>query len=677
MWGQNPSRLVTVQRVGIVLGLVLLFPLMLDAQASSRWHTLTRKYRGSIFVLVTSENLNQGVSNSFFISEKGQLVTVLPESARQKALLARRGDGSFLQARLVKSYSSLPLAVLQVAVPRSTAVRFGDSNRVKVGDTVGILGYTTAGHLSVLTSTVSQIQRLASGVKVIRISPSPTAFLPGAPVFDQRNQVIGVVARMGGASPEVLPIGYLQASSAGKSPALTSPSHNPVPPSEPAHPLWTKFEPIVRAARQIPDLAVRSKALAAVGRVLKQVGLDPKAQVLFEEAITTLEKLSDIEERSYALNQVALQLMEARQWERALQLANQIPDPLQKATLMYELSRRAAKANQLVSALSIARRIEDPFYRCRALVSVAIAQPPQTPPADSSAPTTPSAGAETEPSASTNPAMALLQEAQQLANQLPPGRQQIAASAAVAVGMLLVGQTEAGEALLKQAIQQAQQVGGMDAEASLHDIALILTEHQQAEKAQPLLEQLPAGRRDEILLHLIEAQIRKGQTEQVEPLTNRMRDGRKQARAKLLYVEHLVRQQQQATARTIASSIPLSLERIQAETQLFVVEVRNQPQNTEAPTSQPLVEMAQRLGDPRQRPEALALVAAACLHANKIEEGEKLFQEALHAAQGVGEPWTSALVAKILLMQAEALQNGTPPPAPASPSVQTSTGTAK
>jgi tetratricopeptide (TPR) repeat protein len=674
MCGQNLLPM-TGWRVGTLLVLVFLLPLLLDAQSSNRWQNLRRKYSGAILVLVTSDNLNQGVSNGFFVSEKGHLVTILPESARQKSLLVRRADGSLLQARLIKSHPSLPFAVLQVVAARSTAVRLGDSNRVKVGDVVGILGYTTAGGLSVLTGTVSQIQRLGSGVKIMRISPSPHVFLPGAPVFDQQNRVIGVVARIGGIATEVLPIGYLQITpSASKPPASSASSGQS---SEPSHPLWTKLQPIVQAVRQIPDLAARSKDLAAVGRVLKQVGLDSKAQVLFEEAITTLEKVSDIEEKSFALNQVALQLIEAHQWERALQLANQIPNPLQKATLMYELSRQAAKANQIVSALSVARQIENPFYRCRALVSVAIAQPRPTPPTDLSASTPSSSESEAEPSAGNNPALELLHEAQQIASQLPLGRQQIAASATVAVGMLVVGETESGEAMLKQAIEQAQQMGGMDTEASLYDIALILSESQQEEKAQPLLEQLPGGRRDEILLRLIETRIQSGQTEQIEPLINRIRDGRKLARAKLLYVEHLVRHQQHATARAIANSLPISLERIQAEAQLLVVEVSSQPESAEAPAIQPLVEMAQRLSDTRQRPESLAIVAAVCLRTRKIEEGQKLFQEALRAAQGLGEPWTSTLQAKILLMQAEALQSSWLASTSTHPATQSATGTAK
>ncbi|MCS7066100.1 MAG: serine protease, partial [Fimbriimonadales bacterium] len=355
-----------VWRAGTLLGLVLSLWLVLPAQ-QSHWNNLQRKYSASIVVLASSENLDRGLSCGFFISNKGQLAAVIPEPARQQVLLARRADGSFIKTRVLKSNPQLRLAILQASISASQPFRLGDSSKVKVGDAAGAFGYTTAGRLVIQPVTIAKIQRTPDGVKVLHLMPPPESFLSGAPVVNRRGEVIGIVTRVADKPPAcALPVGYLKnfpvpRPSANASASLSSTAQE--------SPLWQKFQPVVQAARQIADLGARTEALATLARITMQSGFSDKAQILLQEAIDTANKLQDVEERSFALKRVALQLGQQNRWQEAVQLAAQIPDWLQKATVLRELSQQAARAGQLEQALTIARQIEDPHHRCAALVT--------------------------------------------------------------------------------------------------------------------------------------------------------------------------------------------------------------------------------------------------------------------------------------------------------------------
>lgn len=670
MWKEVFGNRATVLRAGVLWAATSLFVLMLPAQ-QAHWRNLQRKCSPSIVLVVSSENLDKGFSSGFFISSKGQIATVLSNPAEQRSLLARRADGSFLKTRVIKSSFQHQFVILQASLALSSSLRLGDSNRVKVGDPVGILGHTSGGRLEMRLGTVAQIQRTSNGLKVIHLSPPPETLLSGAPVFNRRNEVIGVVARFTG-KPSVgaLPIGYLKTLLASRLTGSTAPSARPAasPTTEQELPLWQKLQPVVQQARLIPDLSARIEALAALARVAMQGGLTDKAQVLFQEAIGIADKLQDAEESSFALKRVSLQLILINQWEKAVQLAHQIPDALQRATTLCELSKHAARSGQPEQALTISRQIEDMHYRCEALVAAAVAfhhqaQQNTSSPESGSGEAIPSEGQATAPSH----CAALLQEAHQFAQQVASERLQVACMATVAAGMLATGATETGDALLEEALRLAQRLDALSAESARYDAAMALLEYQQWEKASALLNQLPAGRQDTARVKLVEVLIRLGLSDQVEAHIGRIRDRQKQALARLLLVRHLLQDRQHEPARACVETIPVSVERVQALTLLALAESRDGQAEMAMQSLQQAEETTKRLSDPRQHPEAIATIAAAYAQYGDPSKAENLFQEAFEAAKMLGEPWASSLQSRILLLKAEAIQAtaaNSPPTAP-------------
>ncbi|MCS7208566.1 MAG: hypothetical protein NZ874_03250 [Fimbriimonadales bacterium] len=638
---------------GLVSAAMALLSARADAQ-DSRWQSLYRRYAASVVLVTSGENLDRNLGSGFFTARDGHAVVVIAESARPKSLLLRRFDGTLLRAQVVRTHAPLHLVFLRSSSKVASPLRIGDSSRAKQGEAVGVMGYTTQGTLTIRSATIAAIQSVAGGLRAFRLTPSPTNFLPGAAVLNRKGEVIALLPmQAGGVKDRVLPIGYLRRLPVVKTPAPV------VAPEEP--PLWKELAPIVRSVRQIPDLVSRAETLVALSILAAQGGCEKQAQTLWKEAVSTTDKLESVEERGFALSNIALALARAGQLREAIEVATPIPDPLYRAIALSQVVQHAAQRNQTELALQVAEQLGESRYRCDALVAVSLALHR----AQSAKPAEPTSGTEEptkadEPNAPSaelpapSPAQQLLQTARQIAEQ-QEGFDRIVALATVSAGLWGIGSAEEAQATLDAALQAAQALDTLAREQALQEAAGVLAEHGLTAAVETLLKQLPAERQDSVLARLGEAQARQAQLAAAQTAIERIRDRSKRARAALALAQQRLAQGDLEGTSALLTTLPLSVERIQLEVDYALALAKQGQAEAAQQHLQQAESAARRLSDSRYAPEATAIVAVGYLRQGDFAKADALFEQALNAARTPGEPWTSALYARIWLRKAEAL----------------------
>jgi tetratricopeptide (TPR) repeat protein len=418
-------------------------------------------------------------------------------------------------------------------------------------------------------------------------------------------------------------------------------------------PLWKELTPIIRAVRQISDLINRSEALAALSVIAFKGGCTEQARRLREEAVNTTAKLEN-EERSFALSNIALTLARGGQIVAALEVAKPISDSLMRATALSQIARAAAQQKQVDYARHAADQLGECAERCHALVAIGMAlyqsEQPNTPAHES---TEPSGETPPEP-APVSPAQELVQKAYETAQQLT-GFDQVVALAIVSAGWWSIGAFENAQAALDTAIQAAQSLDAVTREQAIQEAACRIAEYGLVAPVEKLLKHLPAERQNSPRAVLVEALGRQGQLEAARAHLAQLRDSRYRTRATLTLAQQRLAQSDYETVSQLTASIPTGVERIQIEAAWALALAQNGQSEEATRRLQQAENAAQHLNDSRQIPEALGIVAAHYLRRGDKEKADALFEQAVRNAQSLGEPWTSALLAKIWLHKAEAV----------------------
>ena len=165
---------------------------------------LAAKVLPSVVSISVRNGSEGGAGTGFVIRSDGYLLTnnhVVEGVANGGSLRVSFSDGKTVNGKIVGTDSAYDLAVIKVELKNLTALQFGDSDKVQVGDSViaigsplGLAGTVTSGIISAKDRAVTAGSRTSEG-SFINALQTDAAINPGnsgGPLVDKSGAVIGI-----------------------------------------------------------------------------------------------------------------------------------------------------------------------------------------------------------------------------------------------------------------------------------------------------------------------------------------------------------------------------------------------------------------------------------------------------------------------------------------------------
>ncbi|MFI9010050.1 S1C family serine protease [Actinosynnema sp. NPDC053489] len=182
-------------------------PVALTASSTSDVSAIAARVLPSVVQVNVVSAQGQGLGSGVVLTADGRILTNNHVVAGAQQVTVTLNDGRTVDATVVGTDPSSDLAVVQASgVSGLTPAKFGDSDRVKVGDQVvaigspeGLQGTVTSGIVSALDRTVtvpgtSTGRRAATSVsyQAIQTDASINPGNSGGPLVDSAGEVVGV-----------------------------------------------------------------------------------------------------------------------------------------------------------------------------------------------------------------------------------------------------------------------------------------------------------------------------------------------------------------------------------------------------------------------------------------------------------------------------------------------------
>jgi S1-C subfamily serine protease len=150
--------------------------------------------------IVEVQNVGIGLGSGVIIQKDGYIVTNYHVVAKETKLLVVLPDGRSIQAKLLGSDAVDDLAVIRISAKNLPTVPFGDSSKLRVGQTVlaignplGIANTVTDGIVSALNRTVTEGQQTNGSIlHAIQTNAAINPGNSGGALINLGGQVIGI-----------------------------------------------------------------------------------------------------------------------------------------------------------------------------------------------------------------------------------------------------------------------------------------------------------------------------------------------------------------------------------------------------------------------------------------------------------------------------------------------------
>jgi serine protease Do len=147
-------------------------------------------------VLLAAVGDGTAIGSGFIVSPSGLVVTnyhVVAPATRGGGVAARLKDGRVVRVqRVVAVDARRDLAVLALAADGLPSVRLGDSDAVRPGEKVVVIGHPQFLDYTVSEGIVSGLRSDNTGYRYIQITAAISSGSSGGPVFDATGRVIAV-----------------------------------------------------------------------------------------------------------------------------------------------------------------------------------------------------------------------------------------------------------------------------------------------------------------------------------------------------------------------------------------------------------------------------------------------------------------------------------------------------
>jgi serine protease Do len=349
-----------------LLALSVLMASLATAQEAVDWSSLVEKVMPAVVTIVSADAKDIVQGSGFIISSDGKIVTNFHVVAGKPVILARRSDGSFLVIKgVLASDKANDLAILQAEGRNLPFVQLGDSDTVKVGEAICVIGSPMLLEGAVSAGIISAVRELQDGRKLLQITAPISKGSSGSPVFNRKGKVIGVASFI---LSEGQNLNFAVPSNAVKTLLhRLGIAFSPLPPS-PTLSLEERFEQAyqeaIQAIQKIEDTALRSSALRLI------VSATAEAHQ-FDHALQIAQKIENASDRYWALREIAAAMAEAGQFDRSLQFAQEIKDARSRSWALAVIAAAIARVGQFDRALQIAQQSEVALHRSSALARIA------------------------------------------------------------------------------------------------------------------------------------------------------------------------------------------------------------------------------------------------------------------------------------------------------------------
>lgn len=162
---------------------------------------------------------NSGLGSGFMVSN--QLVVTAAHVVKvPETLVVQFADGETISAKVISSYNSADIALIKLSRPKSnaTTVNFGDSDKMKIGQRVFVIGVPLGVGFSLSSGYISAFKKQSLGknpftnTEFIQTDAAINQGNSGGPMFNLDGEVIGIVSHIASQSGGSDGIGYASTS---------------------------------------------------------------------------------------------------------------------------------------------------------------------------------------------------------------------------------------------------------------------------------------------------------------------------------------------------------------------------------------------------------------------------------------------------------------------------------
>lgn len=158
---------------------------------------------------------NKGLGSGFMISNK-LVVTAAHVVKVPEDLIVQFDDGEKISAKVVYSYEGPDIALLELTRQKmnATIVRFGDSDKMKIGQRIFVIGVPLGVGFSLSSGYISAFKKQIRGrnpftnTEFIQTDAAINKGNSGGPMFNLEGDVVGIVSHMASQSGGSDGIGY-------------------------------------------------------------------------------------------------------------------------------------------------------------------------------------------------------------------------------------------------------------------------------------------------------------------------------------------------------------------------------------------------------------------------------------------------------------------------------------
>ncbi|WP_298754578.1 trypsin-like peptidase domain-containing protein [uncultured Psychroserpens sp.] len=209
--------------------IIFFFSFVLNAQDLSKIYEQVSPAVVAIFTQENTITTNQantsqkvstsGLGSGFMISNE-LIITAAHVVRVPESLVVKFSDGETIPAKVISSYDSADIALIKLLRPKLNAitVSFGDSDKMKIGQQVFVIGVPLGVGFSLSSGYISAFKRQNLGknpftnTEFIQTDAAINQGNSGGPMFNLEGEVIGVVSHIKSNSGGSDGIGYASSS---------------------------------------------------------------------------------------------------------------------------------------------------------------------------------------------------------------------------------------------------------------------------------------------------------------------------------------------------------------------------------------------------------------------------------------------------------------------------------
>lgn len=136
------------------------------------------------------------LGTGFLASNNGKIITNFHVIENAKYVIVKFYNGRVYKVEGLTNYDKFrDVAILKLPIDLSEHVKFGDSDKVKVGDEIFIISNPLGLELTLTSGVISYVNRVIQGNTYIQYTAPTSPGSSGAPVFNKKGEVIGIVVK--------------------------------------------------------------------------------------------------------------------------------------------------------------------------------------------------------------------------------------------------------------------------------------------------------------------------------------------------------------------------------------------------------------------------------------------------------------------------------------------------